>query len=270
MFTKVAQNGYDCENFEARKDLAFSFIKDLIEREVIVHSELEPEYIRIKGNVNYACGADKYVFFDVVPGYVVKINRNVSDFITIVREAYLYKKTIEENINAYFARTYFVGIIDNIFISIQEYVSVDDDFNEDETWTRISATVEEDVVRAEYDSYRKEREEKGWWFQGYESYFNEWVCGLEAEQENIIYAFIEDYEKAEKVIDFMNEYCINDLHTNNFGFKNPNEMETFVMTDFSGHHGFFQDWINYIEDFVSEEYYNDIIELFDYLEEKEN
>ena len=99
MFTKVAQNGYDCENFEAKRDSAFTFIKDLIERKVIIHSELEPEYIRVVHGPEYACGADKYVFFDVVPGYVVKINRNVSDFIPIVREAYLYKKTIEENIN---------------------------------------------------------------------------------------------------------------------------------------------------------------------------
>ena len=260
MFERLATNGYDCEDFELKRDKAFEFIKKLVEEGYIYTPGCNDNYISIKNTrpfYKYGEGACKYAFFDIVPGYVVKINRHISDFISVVREAMVYKKAIDENISSYFAHTYYVGTIDNIAITIQECVDVDCDFNEDVSYNRISKLIDEGELQYDYDCYVEENKDNGWSYCTLSEYRRDRIESMQEEDEIFIEAFVEN--EAEKVIRFLNDYTINDIHQANFGFRDTNDLNTFVLIDFSGFH----EWRTYKDEFVNEEYYDDICRTYE-------
>ena len=267
MFKRLATNGYDCENFEQKRDAAIDYIEGLLKEKAIVFPDISPNYACIKrdkiADDKYGEGANKYAFFDVIPGYVIKINRRFEDFIPIVREAYIYNKAVEKGLNQYFARTYYMGTIDNIAITIQEYVEVDSEFNDDISYDRFSRFINEEDLKVEYEEYRIENEKRGRYVESFEDFRYEAIDEIKCDQENIIEAFIEDNWLA--VNNFLNDYKVDDIHYANFGFRDSSDLDTFVIIDFSGFHDDY--WEDYVKDFSNEEYAEDLERI--YCEDKE-
>ena len=261
MFERLATNGFDCESFEQKRDTAFNFVKKLYEMGMISFSKYDGTYITIKNYSNYRNGEDKYAFFDIVPGYVVKINRHTEDVVPVMREAYLYEKAVKAGVQNHFARTYYVGTIDNIMITIQEFVDVDSDFNDDVSFTRISKNIEDEgALMDDYEWYCKDREDRGITPMRYSDYRDDIVKERQEEVEEIVYAFVEDNPGI--VCEFIDDNGISDVHYANFGFRDKDDLSTFVIVDFSGSSSNYYEWM--VDEWFdsSVEYYEDLKEAF--------
>ena len=156
-----------------------------------------------------------YVFeFDFVPNVVVKCNRkgSVKDYCSI--EAENYKKAINEELEKYFASTFFLTEQNGVSFYIQEWVEPDGDSIEDEMYRYASKLC---------SNQREEMDE-----DDFNACIWEFLDNFDAE-ESLNAVFGEDYE-TDRLVVFCEQNRINDLHRGNFGYRRDFP----VIIDFSG------------------------------------
>ena len=149
-------------------------------------------------------GYTKYVFeFDFVPNVVVKCNKKSTkrDYCSI--EAENYKKAINEELEKYFASTFFLTEQCGVSFYIQERAELVDDSIEDEMYNYASKLCSEQKEEMDEDDFN----DCVW----------EFLDNFDAE-ESLNAVFGEDYE-TDRLIAFCEQNRINDLHRGNFGFK---------------------------------------------------
>ena len=160
-------------------------------------------------------GCTKYVFeFDFVPNVVVKCNRKscIKDYCSI--EAENYKKAINEELEKYFASTFFLTEQCGVSFYIQEWVEPDGDSIEDEMYNYASKLCSKQREEMDEDEFA----DCIW----------EFLDNFDAE-ESLNAVFGEDYE-TDRLVVFCEQNRINDLHRGNFGYRRDFP----VIIDFSG------------------------------------
>lgn len=174
-------------------------------------------------------GATKACIVDELnPFWVIKIGFNrshntyfkdrdlVIDFCE--REVENYRKAEEKNLQQYFAATYLFSIIDGMYVTIQEAVEVDYGVFSDMFF---------DSVRSYYskDDFNSEEE------------YNVavWESAEDLDNDERIYAIFgnkdESNKDIDKLVDFIEDNDINDLHSGNWGIAKDG---AYVIMDFSG------------------------------------
>ena len=159
------------------------------------------------------------------PNWVIKIsfNRNTCEYYIknnlvidfCKKEVEYYKMAVAESLQKFFAATYFLCEIDEMYITIQESVSVDCGFFTD----MFSDKVSKHYSREDFDS---------------EESFNAaiWDEAEEMDNDERIYAVLgEDDDEVDKLVAFVERNDINDLHCGNWGITGDG---TCVLMDFSG------------------------------------
>lgn len=157
------------------------------------------------------------------PRWVLKIsfNRHSNpDFVSrkidwdfCEKEVEYYRKACDNNLQDCFAATYQLGVINNIFISIQEAVTIDEDYFGEKF---------EDYVK---DWYNKEDYEN-------EEYYYDVVseAAEDLDNDDRIYAVLG--AESDNLVEFIQEHNINDLHEGNWGITDEGQC---VLMDFSGY-----------------------------------
>lgn len=163
-----------------------------------------------KKGYSYENGAVKYcIFHECFGDFVVKFTTEAFDYCE--REYTNYLAAVNAGLDYFFPYTDFLGEINGVKFFIQEYAECDNE--------AISSiwydSLREDCV-SEEDEDEDIINEKIW----------NMIYDLEDDQ-RVLYCFGNE----EKLIDFLNEYCINDLHEGNFGYIG----ERLVIIDFSGY-----------------------------------
>lgn len=159
---------------------------------------------------SYENGAVKYcIFHEHFGDFVVKFTTEVFDYCE--REYTNYLAAVDAELDYFFPYTDFLGEINGVKFFIQEYAECDNE---------AISSIWYDTLREDYVSEEDEDEdiinEKIW----------DMIYDLEDEQ-RALYCFGNE----EKLFDFLDKYCINDLHEGNFGYIG----ERLVIIDFSGY-----------------------------------
>ena len=133
-------------------------------------------------------------------------------------EAKYYELACEEGIEEFFAATYFLKNIDDVDVYVQEKVEADED--------AVSSSFFEYTLENYFSDRVVENEED-------EDKLNDdaWDEANSLDNEERIYAMIENYSDARRVVDFASKYQINDLHSGNWGYRDAQP----VLIDYSGY-----------------------------------
>lgn len=174
-------------------------------------------------------GATKACIVDELnPFWVIKIGFNrsrneyfkknglVIDFCE--REVENYRKAEEKNLQQYFAATYLFSTIDGMCVAIQEAVEVD---------CGVFSDMFSDSVRSYYskDSFNSEEEyNMAVWDLAEDLDNDERICAIFGNKDELD-------EDVSKLIDFIEDNDINDLHSGNWGIAKDG---AYVIMDFSG------------------------------------
>lgn len=198
------------------------------------------EYIEENcGACDYATGASKIVlFYNDIENWVVKLpffgdyfesTGEYSDYTEADKylpvyntndyceaEAYLTEKAVEYGIGDMFAKTYYLGSLNGIPTYISEKV--------------------EETVCGHYGHYEYSRANSAQETQELYNFYSTELdeAGLYYEQPTFRY-FVDQYgqKKAEKLIQFIMDYNIDDLHSANIGFDKTGKIK---LIDYSGFH----------------------------------
>jgi len=177
----------------------------------------------IENHIRFACGASKIVIIDEESDWVTKISFDCSaemdedmEVDYCKRELYNYEKACEEGLDKYFAEIYKVGEVEGIEVYLQEKVRVDEGVEDEvnELFRQYVYAGDEDY----YDEIEDEDERN--------CALDDGVCDMDAgEKIDAIFGF------NEKLITFVENYDINDLHAGNYGYRGGE----LVIIDFSGY-----------------------------------
>ncbi len=132
-------------------------------------------------------------------------------------EAGYYQRACEENLEYLFAATYCLGARCGLMIYAQERVKVDEDCTSD---SFLNYTLENYFDRCSHEDYSEEEIQEAAWEES-----------CELDNDDRIYAMIENVHDADKLIYFINKYDINDLHCGNWGYRGDQP----VLIDYSGY-----------------------------------
>ena len=148
----------------------------------------------------YFSGANRYIPIDYDDNYCEV-------------EAYLTKRAEEEGVVDMFAKTYFLGWINTIPVYVSERVEKTV-YNADNNYKRIKSAAE---TQSLYDFYNTELDTAGLY------------------DESTFRYFVDQYgvKKAEKLINFIMKYNIDDLSDSNIGFDKNGKIK---IIDYSGFH----------------------------------
>ena len=266
MYIARAKNRNDFEGFDEIRDYIIDAFVEMINSGSLRINDLYKRYT-IERNIfpyNYDSGANKAAIFDLLDEYVVKFNRNADDYFSVVREAMIYEKACEEGVGKCFAKTYYIGTVDFMGITIQEKVYVNEYYNSDAVYEKISSDYSEASLRYDYEEYKKSREDSEEWVEDYESWKSDRIS---EEVENVeddgfvrIFCDIDIYP-------FFNKWSINDIHCANFGFRDESDVTTFCLIDFSGY-CYWEDYVKEdsirfpFEDYEEEEWVGEIRRIY--------
>lgn len=235
MYIARAKDRNDFEGFDEIRDYVIDAFVEMINSGSLRISDLYKRYTIVKNTFpyNYSSGANKAAIFDLLDEYVVKFNRNADDYFSVVREAMIYEKACEEGVGKCFAKTYYIGTVDFIGITIQEKVYVDEDYNSDVLYDKISSDCDEVSLKYDYEEYKREISEDGEeQVEDYESWKNDRISrqveNVEDEEFVEIFCNIDIYP-------FFDKWHINDIHCANFGFRDECDVTSFCLIDFSGY-----------------------------------
>lgn len=172
-------------------------------------SDLFTEADLYEKGYTYESGAVKYcIFHEDFGDFVVKFTTEPFDYCE--REYTNYLAAVDAGLDYFFPYTDFLGEINGVKFFIQERAECDNE---------AISSIWYDNLREDYVSEEDEDEdiinEKIW----------DMIYDLEDDQ-RALYCFGNE----EKLIDFLGEYCINDLHEGNFGYIG----DRLVIIDFSG------------------------------------
>ena len=167
--------------------------------------------------VELFCGATRVVISSCDDDWVLKFDIQHPDHTCSYneREAENFKKACEAGLDEYFAAMYYIGEVCGVKVYAQEKVNMDEDKVSDE-WTNYLVscgdydeceTDEEKYEAASYDTYNMDQDER-------------------------VYAMLGSGCESDKVICFLDDNSINDLHAANWGYRNGN-LEP-VMVDYAG------------------------------------
>ena len=133
-------------------------------------------------------------------------------------EAKNYERACNEDIEDFFAATYCLGQVDEFMVYAQEKVEADED--------AVSSSFFEYTLENYFSSRICENEDD-------EDRLNEdaWDEANCLDNEDRIYAMIENYSDARRVVEFTDKYDINDLHSGNWGYRGTQP----VLIDYSGY-----------------------------------
>lgn len=260
----VAKDREDVPNFATMRDTIIGQFKRLINRDALRKCAYAERFSIIgeRFPFKYGHGANKVAILNMegIENYVVKFNQSAKDYFSIVREAMIYDEARREGIGEYFAKTYYIGTVDFMAITIQEKVFVDEDYNSDATYRKLSARHTEEELMDEYEyemegveDYQRES------FEDWKiSYFDSEECEMDGGE----------YAKeflGKNLRWFFDQFRITDIHVGNFGFKVEGDDSTFCFIDFSG----YDDWeealnssIYDFEDFVQEEWADEVKRIY--------
>ena len=134
-----------------------------------------------------------------------------------------YKKACELGIEKYFASMCYLGVVNDISFYLQEKVRIDEDRTSDNFYSYSQRTYYNDVEVPDEDEDPN----------GYDEYWdNIYSTGDELDDEERIYAMIDDDRDAIKVSHFCMDNEINDLHGGNWGYVD--NWGQAVLIDYSG------------------------------------
>ena len=133
-------------------------------------------------------------------------------------EATNYKRACEEGVEEFFAATYYLGVVDGIMTYAQEKVEANEDV--------VSSSFFEYTLETYFSDRVVENEED-------EDKLNDdaWDEANCLDNEDRIYAMIENFKDARRVWEFTDKYDINDLHSGNWGYRGKQP----VLIDYSGY-----------------------------------
>lgn len=175
-----------------------------------------------KNGISFFHGASKLVIIDEESDWVIKLSYDCSPDVDegmesdyCRRELYNYKKACEEGVDKFFAEIHMIGKVDGIEVYLQEKLKVDDGVEEDVD------QIFRDYVYSLDESYYDEIEDD----DERESILADDVYEMdEGERIEAIFGF------EERLITFIENNDINDLHSGNFGYRGAD----LVIMDYSG------------------------------------
>ena len=157
-------------------------------------------------------GATKFcIYHKNFDNFVVKVTSKTEAFDWCEREYTNYLAAVERGLGEFFPYTDFLGEFGDTKFFIQEYCECD----EDSVFSILYSKVEEDYPRDENESDAE-----------YQESIYQSVDDLEDDM-RVVYIF----GLNEELLDFLGDYCINDLHSGNFGWLEGH----YVIIDFSGY-----------------------------------
>lgn len=216
---------------ELEMERALDIVRDLIPyglHEAIKGEEDNKEFFEEakdyadKNGISFFCGASKLVIVDEESDWVIKLSFDCSidadegiesDYCK--RELYNYKMACEEGIDKFFAEICMVGEVDGIEVYLQERLKVDDGVEDDVD--QIFRDYVYSLDESYYDNIEDEDERS--------AILTDDVYDMdEGERIEAIFGF------EEKLITFIENNDINDLHSGNFGYRGAD----LVIMDYSG------------------------------------
>lgn len=191
-----------------------------------IWAENEGEKILKDMGIRYNYGATKFVLVcEDLENWVIKLSYEVSEsfieetgiFNFCEREAENYEAACKKGLEQFFAATYKVGIVQDVNVYLQERVDPDNE---------LFYAYFEEYVDERYSEC--DREAENYWNMVEEDIYD---LGDEERLEAI---FRQDYtvEEIRELIEFCEDYDINDLHECNYGVT-PDKRN--VIIDFSGY-----------------------------------
>lgn len=163
--------------------------------------------------IEYYSGAVKYcVLFPDWEDVVVKFCYD-DEFDYCKREYENYRAAVYEGVEQYFPYTDYLGINNGIRFYVQQMAYVDECDVYDSLYNILNENGSFDDIPYEDDDYAKGE------------YISGWIDDLEAEER------VELLFGDNRLVEFINQYHINDLHDGNFGKID----DAFVIIDFSGY-----------------------------------
>lgn len=175
-----------------------------------------------KNGISFFHGASKLVIIDEESDWVIKLSYDCSVDVDegmesdyCKRELYNYEKACEEGVDKFFAEIHMIGEVDGIEVYLQEKLKVDDGVEEDVD--KIFRDYAYSLDESYYDEIEDDDER--------ESILADDVYEMdEGERIEAIFGF------EEKLITFIEDNDINDLHSGNFGYRGAD----LVIMDYSG------------------------------------
>lgn len=198
---------------QAEKDNIFSMIRDAFDFSFKDRSVCDAfhELDLYSRGFEYENGASKYcIMHDDFGDFVVKFTTEKFDWCE--REYTNYLAAVERGLGEFFPFTDFLGYYNGVSFFIQERADCDED-GVSSIWY---SALREDYVTEEEDENEDIISEKIW----------DMIDELEDEQ-RAMYCFGNKIA----LFDFLDEFCINDLHQGNFGYVDGK----LVIIDFSGY-----------------------------------
>lgn len=216
---------------ELEMERALDIVRDLIPyglHEAIKGEEDNKEFFEEakdyanKNGISFFCGASKLVIVDEESDWVIKLSFDCSVDVDegmesdyCKRELYNYEKACEEGVEKFFAEICMVGEVDGIEVYLQEKLKVDDGVEKDVD------QIFRDYVYSLDESYYDDIEDE----DERESILADDVYEMdEGERIEAIFGF------EERLITFIEDNDINDLHSGNFGYRGTD----LVIMDYSG------------------------------------
>ncbi len=204
------------------RDLISYGLNDAIDGDFTAFCDNAVEYAE-KNHIRFACGASKIVIIDEESDWVTKISFDCSaeldddmELDYCKRELYNYKAACEKGLDKFFAEIHKVGEVNGIDVYLQEKVRVDEGVEEevDEIFRQYVYAGDENY----YDEFEDEDERR--------AILEDGVSDMDAgEKIEAIFGFNEE------LINFVEDYDINDLHSGNYGYRGGE----LVIIDFSGY-----------------------------------
>lgn len=216
---------------ELEMERALDIVRDLIPyglHEAIKGEEDNKEFFEEakdyanKNGISFFCGASKLVIVDEESDWVIKLSFDCSVDVDegmesdyCKRELYNYEKACEEGVEKFFAEICMVGEVDGIEVYLQEKLKVDDGVEKDVD--QIFRDYVYSLDESYYDDIEDEDERN--------AILTDDVYEMD-EEERIEAIFGFD----ERLITFIENNDINDLHSGNFGYRGAD----LVIMDYSG------------------------------------
>lgn len=216
---------------EIEIDRALDIVKDLIPyglHDALKGEEDNKEFFEDakdyadKNGISFFHGASKLVIIDEESDWVIKLSYDCSIDVDegmesdyCKRELYNYEKACEEGIDKFFAEIHMVGEVDGIEVYLQEKLKVDDGVEEDVD--KIFRDYVYSLDESYYDDIEDEDERR--------ALLADEVYEMDEEERiEAIFGF------EERLITFIENNDINDLHSGNFGYRGAD----LVIMDYSG------------------------------------
>lgn len=186
------------------KETALDFLNELVSKDLLTNLSSNLFSWRnsntFSHNFHIGYGLYKYVFIIDDYDFVIKTDRNSSSIGNgCGAEFQMYKQAVKDNMTEFFPETDFLTSIGGHKFYIQERADVDEMGLEDSVFEYVSPYFDDEQLAREY---------------AYDD---------EIEIEDILNAVF-PREKAKKLIKWLNEYEIEDIHCGNLGFRNNHPM----------------------------------------------